>query len=98
MMIWLRVNVQVDLEVLVIKGDDTMDELDLLLDDIEMKITDARSIIYEQENYIERLEEKLDDDNTIYDLRNFKRQLEIQNLITPELTEFIDSYMRFSNS
>ena len=75
-----------------------MDELDSLLDDIEMKITDARSIIYEQENYIERLEEKLDDENTIYDLCNFKRQLEIQNLITPELTEFIDSYMRFSNS
>lgn len=75
-----------------------MDELDLLLDDIEMKITDARSIIYEQENYIERLEEKLDDENTIYDLRNFKRQLEIQNLMTSELNEFIDNYIRFSNS
>ena len=75
-----------------------MDELDLLLDDIEMKITDARSIIYEQENYIERLEEKLDDENTIYDLRNFKRQLEMHNLLSSELDEFIDTYMRFSNS
>ena len=37
------------------------------------------------------------DDNVIYDVINFRRELEIQNLMTPELDEFIENYMRFSN-
>lgn len=34
----------------------------------------------------------------LYDLDKFKRQLREQNLLTAELEEFIDNYMRFDNT
>lgn len=51
---------------------------------------------------IDRLEAELgafyiDENNMIYDLGNFKRQLEIQNLMSKPLEEFIENYIRFSN-
>ena len=44
-------------------------------------------------------EEKYEDlkENSILDLDKFKRELEVQNLMSDELREFIDSYMQFDN-
>ncbi len=36
-------------------------------------------------------------DNTIIDIYKFKRELRQQNLMTDELEEFIENYMRFDN-
>lgn len=36
-------------------------------------------------------------DNTIIDVYKFKRELRQQNLMTDELEEFIENYMRFDN-
>ena len=36
-------------------------------------------------------------DNTIIDIYKFKRGLRQQNLMTDELEEFIENYMRFDN-
>lgn len=36
-------------------------------------------------------------ENTIIDVDRFKRMLENQSLLTKELDEFIDNYMRFDN-
>lgn len=41
---------------------------------------------------LETLEEQI-----IYDVDNFKRELERQNLMTKPLEEFIDNYMRWDN-
>lgn len=39
----------------------------------------------------------LDEIKSILDIDRFKRMLENQNLMTNELDEFIDNYMRFDN-
>ena len=36
-------------------------------------------------------------ENAILDVEKFKRQLEQQNLMSRELEEFIENYMRFDN-
>lgn len=42
-------------------------------------------------------EEIVDRETMIVDVHRFRRQLENQNLMTKELDEFIDNYMRFDN-
>lgn len=49
-------------------------------------------ITYELENLCDDLKE-----NAILDVEKFKRQLEQQNLMSRELEEFIENYMRFDN-
>ena len=44
----------------------------------------------------ENIKEELED-NTIIDVYKFKRALEQQNLMTEELENFIEDYMRFDN-
>lgn len=46
----------------------------------------------EMENLYDDLKE-----NAILDVEKFKRQLEQQNLMTEQLEEFIENYMRFDN-
>ena len=41
--------------------------------------------------------DKMNIDNTILDLKLFKEQLESHNLLTDELADFIDYYMKFYN-
>lgn len=66
------------------------------------KIKKLISKIEDLELY-EKLDEityELDDDlkeNAILDVEKFKRQLEQQNLMSRELEEFIENYMRFDN-
>lgn len=37
------------------------------------------------------------DDEIIYDVNNFKRELERQGLMTQKLKDFIENYMRWDN-
>lgn len=38
------------------------------------------------------------DDEIIYDVNNFKRELERQGLMTKKLEDFIDGYLRWDNN
>lgn len=38
------------------------------------------------------------DDEIIYNVNNFKRELEKQGLMTKKLEDFIDSYLRWDNN
>ena len=66
----------------------TMDEIKYLVNEIEEYCNEANYIL---ENTKEALQ------NTIHDLGNFRRQLSIRNLMTPELEEFIELYLKFYN-
>ena len=71
----------------------TSEELEELLErinELECGVNDVRDGLYE-------LYDKRIDNNTIYNLNNFRRQLEIQGLMTTQLDEFIENYIRFSN-
>lgn len=75
-----------------------IEELENEIESLECELADAESALDEAQNEICSLEsenEKLK--NGILDLTNFKRELEMQNLMTRELDEFIENYMRFSN-
>ena len=57
-------------------------------EDLESKIDDL-------EEYIVELEHKQEG---LHDITNFKRQLEIKGLMTEQLDEFIQNYMRWCNN
>lgn len=38
------------------------------------------------------------DDEIIYDVNNFKRELERQGLMTKKIEDFIDNYLRWDNN
>ncbi len=64
------------------------------MDEIIQKLNDL-----EHYDLADELEGKLEilQENAILDLDNFKRELARQHLMTPELEEFIENYMRWDN-
>ncbi len=64
-------------------------------------------IIEDKENISEQIHEfvnslfddlkEYDENNMIFDLYDFRDQLELENLMTEELKEFIYNYMKFRN-
>lgn len=73
----------------------TMDEIKYLVNEIEEYCNEANYILDHYETELENTKEALQ--NTIHDLGNFRRQLSIRNLMTPELEEFIELYLKFYN-
>lgn len=53
----------------------------------------------EDDNEIEEIADKLEElkDYMVLDIDNFKRELEMQGLMTEELINFIDNYMKWDN-
>lgn len=75
-------------------------------EDLSQQLEDAEEWGGEQENsayeYMDKLEElegELEElkENAILDIEDFKRKLNIQNLMNKELEEFIENYLRFEN-
>lgn len=65
-----------------------------------MIIEDKEDISAQINDFIEGLFgdlEEFDESNIIFDLDDFRNQLELENLMTPELEEFIYNYMKFRN-
>lgn len=60
--------------------------------DLQKALDDLR-----EENY--KLTDKIDEmkEGAILDIENFKRVLSIRGLLTPELENFIEDYLRWSN-
>ena len=72
-----------------------MESLEFILEEIENSIQDAKDCLYNAKIQRDRLEDVVK--NGIHDMDNFKRQLHIRGLMTSELEDFIDNYMRFCN-
>ena len=51
----------------------------------------------EMENKYANLQNKFDSDCMINDINKFKWQLTVDELMTPELEEFIEYYIRYHN-
>ena len=72
-----------------------MDSLAFLLEQIIDNVQDAKDIVYNMQ-----LKEELTikPENMVHNIDNFRRQLEINGLMTSELDYFIDNYLKFCNN
>ncbi len=65
-----------------------------------MIIEDKEDISAQIHDFIEDLFgdlKEFDESNIIFDLDDFRERLELENLMTVELKEFIHNYMKFRN-
>ena len=65
-----------------------------------MIIEDKEDISEQIHEFVNSLFDDLkeyDENNMIFDLNDFREQLELENLMTLELKEFIYNYMKFRN-
>lgn len=69
-----------------------MDSLECELVDIQEALDEVREENYKLEDKIEAMK-----DGAILDVENFKRILSVNGLFTPELEDFIEVYLRWSN-
>lgn len=69
-----------------------IDSLECELVDIQKALDEARKENYKLEDKIEAMK-----DGAILDVENFKRILSVKGLFTPELEDFIEVYLRWSN-
>ena len=69
-----------------------IDSLECELVDIQKALDEARKENYKLEDKVEAMK-----DGAILDVENFKRILSVKGLFTPELEDFIEVYLRWSN-
>lgn len=78
---------------------ENLDDLQNEIDSLECEFIDLQKALDEtcKEKY--KLEDKIDEmkEGAILDIENFKRVLSIRGLFTPELENFIEDYLRWSN-
>lgn len=78
---------------------DELDDLQNEIDSLECELMDLQEALNDvhEENY--KLTDKIDEmkEGAILDIENFKRVLSIRGLLTPELENFIEDYLRWSN-
>lgn len=78
---------------------DELDDLQNEIDSLECELMDLQKALDDisEENY--KLEDKICEmkEGSILDIENFQRELSIRGLLTQELEEFIESYVRWSN-
>lgn len=67
--------------------------------ELENQLTSARWDIEEAERDLQELENKLseENENSIKDINNLKRESKRDNLYTDEIENFLDNYMRYYN-
>lgn len=72
----------------------SIDESDMIpVEDVELLWEDC----LRNEAYISKLKDVMDSFNGIVDVEDFKYRLRQDNLLTPELEDFIEYYMRYRN-
>jgi predicted nucleic acid-binding Zn-ribbon protein len=78
---------------------DELDDLQNEIGSLECELMDLQKALNDvnEENY--KLTDKIDEmkEGAILDIENFKRVLSIRGLLTPELENFIEDYLRWSN-
>ncbi len=78
---------------------DELDDLQNEIDSLECELMDLQKALDDirEENY--KLEDKICEmkEGSILDVENFQRELSIRGLLTPELENFIEDYLRWSN-
>lgn len=71
------------------------------IDESDMIPVEDVGILWEDclrnEVYISKLKDILDNFSGIVDVEDFKYRLRLDNLLTPELEDFIEYYMRYRN-
>lgn len=80
------------------ENEELRSEILRLENDIDYWVNNSEELesrINDLEEYITELENKQEG---LHDICNFKRQLEIKGLMTEQLDEFIENYMRWCNS
>lgn len=71
---------------------------DKLIEKIHDIINDVSLIDFLVNNLLDEAEKLPDDKLAIKDIKNFKWRLELEHLLTPQLENFIDEYMKFYNT
>lgn len=78
---------------------ENLDDLQNEIDSLECELIDLQKALDETRKEKYKLEDKIDEmkEGAILDIENFKRVLSIRGLFTPELENFIEDYLRWSN-
>lgn len=78
---------------------ENLDDLQNEIDSLECELIDLQKALDETCKENCKLEDKIDEmkEGAILDIENFKRVLSIRGLFTPELENFIEDYLRWSN-
>ena len=66
-------------------------------ENLELEFNNLNDLYSEMENKYAEIQNKYDSDSIIYDVEWFKFKLTLDNLLTPELEDFIKEYLRFYN-
>lgn len=66
-------------------------------ENLEFEVNNLNDLYSEMENKYAEVQNKTNSDSTIYDVECFKFKLALDNLLTPELEDFIKEYLRFYN-
>lgn len=78
---------------------ENLDNLQNEIDSLECELIDLQKALDETRKEKYKLENKIDEmkEGAILDIENFKRVLSIRGLFTPQLENFIEDYLRWSN-
>ena len=67
------------------------------IEDLEFDFNNLNDLYSEMENKYAEVQNEFDSLEGIYDVEWFKFKLALDNLLTPELEDFIRQYLRFYN-
>ena len=69
------------------------------IEELEGQLADGEGFYAEMEYQVADLSQKLEklEDNGIYDLNHFKWRLQMDGLLTSQLEDFIENYLKFHN-
>ena len=69
------------------------------IEELEGQLADGDGFYAEMEYQVADLSRKLEklEENGIYDLNNFKWRMQMDGLLTPQLEDFIENYLKFHN-
>lgn len=74
-------------------------DIEIKICELENQLTDISWDTEEAERSLQEIKNKLnkDNENSIKDINNLKRELKRDNLYTDDLENFLDNYMRYYN-
>lgn len=80
-------------------SNEQLEDLQNKIDSLECELADIQKALGEVREGNYKLEDKIEamKDGAILDVENFKRILSVKGLFTPELEDFIEVYLRWSN-
>ena len=69
------------------------------IEDLKSQLVDGEGFYGELENQVADLSQKLEkiEDDALFDVKDFKWRLQLDGLLTPQLDDFIENYLKFHN-